>query len=161
MADEFSYYPILNDQEASDTGAYQHALDSLFNELENARQQNDSIRMLIASNRLAFIFDNREIYDSAVIFYNRSIKLAEALGEETRLANMQNNLGNIFLAWGNYKKALDLYLASLNIFNKAEDSSGISKAYNNIGIIYYDWGDMDKSLGVHGNGWVVAPISPA
>ncbi len=133
-------------QNQDDFSARYETLDSLFRDLETGQQQNDSTEILRTTFELAQIYDDREKYDSALIFYNRAIRIAEITGDKGRLALALNNLGNIYLSWGNYQKSLDLYLKSQNICIEIEDSTGISKALNNIGIIYYDWGDLEMSL---------------
>jgi len=124
----------------------QHRPDSLLAVMDTAIATHDSATMLFTAHKLARSYDDAEVYDSAVIFYNRAIRLAEASGDKAKLASMQTSLGNILLAWGNYQRALDLYLSSLNICGEIEDSTGISRSLNNIGIIYSDWGEKGISL---------------
>lgn len=124
----------------------QNEVDSLLNLLNVAVSVQDSSNILFITYKLGSSYYEGEIYDSAAIYYNKGIKLAEALDEKQSLASMQNNLGTIYLVWGNYQRALDLYLSSLAICKKIGDSAGISKALNNIGVIYSDWGEKEISL---------------
>lgn len=121
-------------------------VDSLLAEYSTAQKADDSTRMLNVLEQLAMKYDKGEKYDSAQIFYNRGIKMAESLGNDKIVCDMKNNLGNIYLYWGSYEKALELYLESLAISKRNNDSISQSKTLNNIGIIYYDWGDMEQSL---------------
>ncbi len=124
----------------------QKEVDSLLNVLNVAVAAQDSSSILFTTYKLASTYNEGESYDSASVYYNKGIRLAEALDEKASLASMQNNLGTIFLVWGNYQGALDLFLSSLATCKKIGDSAGISKSLNNIGIIYYDWGEKEISL---------------
>ena len=120
--------------------------DTLLLKLDTAQQVGDSAAMLAALYEIAFLYHDREKFDSASIFYNRGIRIADSIGDKSRLSDMQNKLGTIHHLWGNYRKAMDLYLESLLICNEINDSVGISKSLNNIGVIYSDWGEKDISL---------------
>jgi len=128
------------------TDATTHEPDSLLARFNIAEQAGDSISMLSTLSDLAKYYDDSEKFDTAAIFYNRAIRIADSISDKARLAEMQNRLGNIHLLWGSYRKALDLYLESLLICNEINDSSGISRALNNIGVIYSDWGEKAISL---------------
>ncbi len=128
------------------TDAAIHEPDSLLERFNTAKLTGDSISMLSALSDLAKFYDDSEKFDTAAIYYNRAIRIADSISDKASLAEMQNRLGNIHLLWGSYRKALDLYLESLLICNEINDSAGISKALNNIGIIYSDWGEKEVSL---------------
>ncbi|MEE4255761.1 MAG: tetratricopeptide repeat protein [Bacteroidales bacterium] len=120
--------------------------DSLLVQLDSAQQVGDSAVILSILYDLAFIYNEAEKYDSASIYYNRGMRIADSLNDKSRLSEMQSKLGNIHLFWGNYRKAMDLYLESLKICNEINDSAGISRSLNNIGVIYDTWGEKNISL---------------
>lgn len=120
--------------------------DSLLIQLDSAQQVGDSAAILAILYDIAFIYNEAEKYDSASIYYNRGIRIADSLNDKSRLSEMQSKLGNIHYFWGNYKKAMDLYLESLKICNEINDSAGISRSLNNIGVIYDTWGEKNISL---------------
>jgi len=138
-----------------DNNEYEISARYFFKELEIKLNKVDSSGITEALHHLGLSYDHWGKYDSAMIYYNKALKIAEIIDEKERVANIENNLGNIYLSWGNYEKALNYYISSLELYEEVFDSSGISMSYNNIGIIYYDWHEWDKCLSYYEKSFMV------
>ena len=82
----------------------------------------------------------------ALEYYQRSLKIAEEIGDKTGMASTIGNIGIIFYYQGDYPKALEYYQRSLKITEEIGDKTGMANAILNIGNIYKDQGDYPKAL---------------
>lgn len=85
-------------------------------------------------------------YPEGIRYYNEALKIAEEIGYNLEIANINNNLGVIFNEIGNYKLAY-IYLAeALSHFDLAEADDKKIGAYNNMGLVYLNLRNYDKAL---------------
>lgn len=130
----FATNPILRPQKN---------INNLTGELTNAKQDTTKIRIL---NKLGHGYlDSRDI-DSALVFFNRSLKLARKNHNKALEAKAIKNIGLYYDYKGNYKKALLCNNQLLTIYHQLNDSIGITYCYNSIGIILENQGNYEKAL---------------
>ena len=84
-------------------------------------------------------------YPKAHEFYNRSLDVYEALGDQKATANVLNNIGIIYLNQGDYPKALEIYHQCLDICEQIGDQDGMADVLNNLGLVHYDLGDYSTA----------------
>ncbi len=88
-------------------------------------------------NNMAMIFHNQGEYETALVYYNLSMKKREAVGDLIGLGGGYNNIGNSYCDMGNYSKSLEYLFKGLEIREKIGDSAGIANSYSNIGGVYF------------------------
>ncbi len=99
-------------------------------------------------DNLGLFYYYQDNYDSALIFYEKSIKLKQGFDKDkdSSLAKTFNNLGMVYQAQGNFDKALIFYEKALSIDKKLGIKKGMAKCFNNIGLIYYYKGEYNEAL---------------
>ncbi|HSF53742.1 MAG TPA: tetratricopeptide repeat protein, partial [Algoriphagus sp.] len=115
----------------------------------------DSIRNLISTSesdslKAVLYYDlGRHYYgyqqDTAILYAQNSIRLAESLGLEKVKANALNIMGVALLISSEYEEALKTHLQALKIRESLKDSTGMLESNLNIGNVYYRNGEMGKA----------------
>ncbi|HXP52648.1 MAG TPA: tetratricopeptide repeat protein [Bacteroidia bacterium] len=85
-------------------------------------------------------------YDSAMLFANSAVTLAEKLNFKRGLASAYRNVGMSYYYLGEYTKAKEYHTKGLEINLEIGNRVGIARGYSNIGIIYNDLGDYPTAL---------------
>lgn len=75
-------------------------------------------------------------YDEAVIQFQNSLAIFEAIEFKAGIANILSNLGATYFNAGEDTQAIDFYLRSLRISEEINDKLRIGTALNNIGGVY-------------------------
>jgi adenylate cyclase len=75
-------------------------------------------------------------YDEAVIQFQNSLTIFEAIQYKAGIANILSNLGATYFNAGEDTQAIDFYLRSLRISEEINDKLRIGTALNNIGGVY-------------------------
>lgn len=102
-----------------------------------------------ALKNTAAIFYYGGNYDSAIFYYQQSLKYYKKANYSKGIAASYQNLGNIYFQQANYKKALKYYFESLPRYEAINYQKGISSIYDAIGNVYKadnDKGNLEKSL---------------
>ncbi len=84
-------------------------------------------------------------YVDALNWYLKSMKIAENLHDESRLAVLYNNLGLVYKNQNNFDEALVYYQKSYLINEKTKNILATTNL-NNIGLIYYEKKEFEKAL---------------
>ena len=87
--------------------------------------------------------------DDAFRNYESSLKIAEELGDKSKIGKTIGNMGVIYENQGKYSKALKCYEKSLKIYEELKDKSGIAKSSGNIGVVYANQGNYSKAIEYH------------
>lgn len=85
-------------------------------------------------------------YDSAIVLYNKTIKICDTIKDWYYLSTLFNNLGNVYLKKGNRAFALNNFQKSLEASLGKVDPIENAPTQNNIGLIYTDLKQYKKSL---------------
>ncbi|MDA3884167.1 MAG: tetratricopeptide repeat-containing sensor histidine kinase [Candidatus Delongbacteria bacterium] len=85
-------------------------------------------------------------YDTAQMYFLRSLKEAERSNDNKGMSFALNNVGIVLFRIKNYRKALEYYNRSLELKKQTDDFASISTSYNNIGLIYNSLEDPKRAL---------------
>lgn len=89
--------------------------------LEYSLNDRDTQRISSSLANLGWNYYLQEQYDSAIIFYNRSLKYSIPTGNFGASANAYGNLGTIYRDMGNSDIALRFYMKALDFAKKVHD----------------------------------------
>ena len=96
--------------------------------------------------QLGLVLKYKAEYDSAMVYYNKSMEMFNELGIKRERAVILNRIANIQKRNGHFQEALESFLTALNISVEQKDTIMISAIYNNLGILYSDMGNYNKAL---------------
>jgi len=91
---------------------------------------------------LGLLFANKEDYNTAKEFYNKSLKVFNALNLKNEISDYYFNLGEICVWEKQYQKALVFYLKGLKIDQFQENLPSISSDYCMLGELYMDMDNL-------------------
>ncbi|HEX8455892.1 MAG TPA: tetratricopeptide repeat protein [Pyrinomonadaceae bacterium] len=97
-------------------------------------------------HNLGILIQSHGNYDKALEYYERSLKIAEELDDQSGIANLLNQFGIIHYKRGEYDKALEYYEQSLRIAEELDEQSGIATSLHQIGMIHQRRGNHAKAL---------------
>ena len=99
-----------------------------------------------AYNNVGYLADQHGEVNRALLFYNKSLKIQEIIGDKQGIAYSLNNMGYVYNNLNDIYKALELFHSCLNIQEQINDKYGIAVTLINIGNIYKDNGNVPKSI---------------
>jgi tetratricopeptide (TPR) repeat protein len=116
-----------------------------------------------ALHHLGIIHQDQGRYDEAATMYQKSLKIAEELGDRSGIASTLgqlaeelgdkrviattlHQLGNVHYAQGRYEEAVAMYQESLKIFEELGHRSGIASTLHQLGMIHHDQGRYDEAV---------------
>lgn len=82
----------------------------------------------------------------AAELYEHALKIADAIDETRRAAELSNQLFKIHLNSDNTALSRDLVQRSIELYRSLNDAEGVCKMLNNLGICQYKMGDYAQSL---------------
>jgi len=94
---------------------------------------------------LGLLFSNKEDYNAAKEFYNKSSKIFNRLNLKRELSDYYFNIGEIFIWEKQYQKAMDSYLQGLKIDETQMNLPSISSNYVMIGELYLEMDNLAKA----------------
>ncbi|MBI3511735.1 MAG: tetratricopeptide repeat protein [Bacteroidetes bacterium] len=97
-------------------------------------------------NKLCVEFRKAGAYDSAFVYGNAGLTLAQKIDFKKGTAYAYNNLGIVYKTKGDYTNALIYFFRSLEIDSGLGNKNGIARHLGNIGNVYSDLGDYPKAL---------------
>jgi len=92
------------------------------------------------------IYDLKGMYDSAFIFYDQGLAIAEKYDLKICKGELCNNYSITLAVTGQMEKSIDFALKALDIFESAHDSLLMGKIYNNLGSRYSELQYYQKAL---------------
>ncbi|MBN4062109.1 tetratricopeptide repeat protein [Bacteroidales bacterium AH-315-I05] len=92
-------------------------------------------------NNIGEIYRAENDLRQALGYYQRSLRMFEALNNQEDISRTLNNIGTIYDERKAYRIALEYYQRSLKIQQKLDDKTAMSATLNNIGSIYQMQGD--------------------
>lgn len=88
-------------------------------------------------NNMATIYDRQFRYSEAVEAYQKSLKIAEQLGDSVEIVSTWINLGLLNQQMGNKEKAIDIFNKTYNYRVRQRDTSGMADVLTNLAKAYY------------------------
>jgi tetratricopeptide (TPR) repeat protein len=129
----------------------------LFISLHLCAQKTDSIQQLLKTDKedttklkhliyLCWTFRSIGSFDTALVYGNKAITLANTLQYKRGMAKAYNTVGNVYHDQSDYPLALNFYLKALKLYKEAGYKNGIGSCYTNIGLVYYYQANYPKAL---------------
>lgn len=89
-----------------------------------------------ALSMLGVLYDNRGVYDTAIMLHEEAQQLAKKHDFPNILANTYHNIGLIEKNRSNYAEALQNYREALQIYQQKGNERGVATATANIALVY-------------------------
>lgn len=104
--------------------------------------------LLIADgyNRLGVVLEREKLLDSAMVYYQKSLKINESINEPLGTSYSLDNIAGIYGAKNQSLKALPYQKRSLNIRKKLNDRFGLSIALINISESFNNLNQLDSAI---------------
>ncbi|MGH9752611.1 MAG: tetratricopeptide repeat protein, partial [Blastocatellia bacterium] len=106
-------------------------------------ERDDAARLM---HNLGVLQQGRGNYEEALDYYQRSLKIAEEIGDVESVAGSLHQIGWVQQERGNYEAALDYYQRSLKIKEEIGDVAGVASSLHNIGMVQQDRGNYEEAL---------------
>ncbi|MBN2595425.1 MAG: tetratricopeptide repeat protein, partial [Marinifilaceae bacterium] len=84
-------------------------------------------------------------YDSAFVYYEKSIPQFEAINSKVDIGKVLGNIGLLYRKQGKYDKALEYYLDNLKIYKEGNYEEGLGSVFNNLGNLYFETKEINKA----------------
>ena len=84
--------------------------------------------------------------DTAILFGNRALHLAEKINYPKGQAQSYNDLGIVYIGRGDFPQALDYFEKAMAIRTDLGDTAGMASLYNKIGIVHQKQGELKLAL---------------
>jgi len=95
---------------------------------------------------LAGTYSDLKEFETALQYYQKSLKLFEQSDFKHGEASAISGIGNVYQSINQNEKALDYHFQSLELNQNSKFKVGISRSFSDIGTCYEDFGDYDKAL---------------
>lgn len=100
-------------------------------------------------NSIGRMLSRLEKYDSALLYFDKSITLYDSIGLNAEKSAVYLNLAGVYFELAQYDKALAIYQDALNQYKKNNDIEGIIMARFNIALINERLGKYTKALQIY------------
>ncbi|MCH8907173.1 MAG: tetratricopeptide repeat protein [Candidatus Heimdallarchaeota archaeon] len=88
-------------------------------------------------------------FDTSLKYYEKSLEIANEIGNQHFIAGMVNNVGSIYRSKGELDAALEFFQKGLLISEENGFQQVTATSYSNIGNIYDQRGELDNALKYH------------
>lgn len=92
------------------------------------------------------VYEATSNFDSALLFFNKSLAIKQALGDTTDIAASLNNIAMVYDQLGKDEMALTNYFQALRMYEAVNDLFSEAMVLGNIGIVYKKQKDYAKVL---------------
>ena len=121
-------------------------IDSLLSLLKTTKEDTNFVKTL---NNLGRIEAQIGKYDSAVVCFNKALKLSIKMAFKRGESVSNNSLGIVYYLQGDYPNALQYYFATLKVNREIGNKQGMASTYNNIGLINYIQNNYEEAQNKH------------
>ncbi|WP_163717182.1 tetratricopeptide repeat-containing sensor histidine kinase [Mangrovibacterium lignilyticum] len=111
-----------------------------------AKELEDEESVVMAMNSLAAYHMNLGHYSESFDLFFSSLKKAQELGLDDRVATIELNIGSILTTRGDRVNGLRYLLKSLSYYEQHNDEKIQARILNNVAVNYHYWKDYDKAL---------------
>ncbi|MDR6944476.1 tetratricopeptide repeat protein [Mucilaginibacter pocheonensis] len=123
------------------------AIDNYLNSLAYFGKANNLRGEAKVYNNIGVLFRDHD-YDRSLVYLNKSLVIAQKIGDDKLIAASYLNIGNTYNRKNNFYQALNYYDKSYHLFSKLKDSVNLIQCLLNRGVIFYKLKDYDKALGL-------------
>ncbi|MGD1944970.1 MAG: tetratricopeptide repeat protein [Croceivirga sp.] len=96
-------------------------------------------------NYSGIVYSNLIAHDSALYYYNESLKYVELANYPKGKATTLINAGNVYNYIGDYDKVVENYLEAIQIAEKLHDSTYVAITYQNLASVYLSLEKNDRA----------------
>lgn len=96
--------------------------------------------------KLGRYFYNTGEYDSALVYYNKTMLQASEQKNYKLQAAAYGSMGNLYYSRGEFIKAMEVYLKDLQLLEANNDKESIGAVTGNLGLVYGDLGNYKKAM---------------
>lgn len=93
-----------------------------------------------------WIYLNMGDFEKAYEMLQRSVDVAEGIGDEEYISEAYHLLGTFYHDKGDYNKSIEMLKKALNLRKSMEEERGVSASTNNLGVVYWSQGRLDEAL---------------
>lgn len=105
--------------------------------LRNWQIINNKAELASTENRIGSMFLARNMFDSALIQYNKALTLRIELKDTAAIALTFNNIATLYKNQKQFDSALVNMKKSINMMLIINDKNGLAESYNNLGGLYW------------------------
>ena len=127
-------------------GDYVGATRNFLKALNSYTNNNDSLGIAEANNKLGNVYWVSKKYDKALEYFQKALKIVKNTDNYRYISRFLGNIGLIYRAKGDYKKALDYYNQSLELNRKTGNKFDASIDLGNIAVLYLKMNDSETAL---------------
>lgn len=99
-----------------------------------------------SSGWLAFLFEQRGVIDSALLYYNRALAVDIQTKNKKEQGQVLNNIAAIYKDQGKTAEALSYYQQSIALAQETHSPQSMTAPLNNIGLLYQHQGQLQLAL---------------
>lgn len=99
-----------------------------------------------ALNIIGLSYDYLAKPDSALYFYQESIKLKRSINDLNGIGSVYSNIGVMYYFQNDFEKAVNYYNKAQQQYDLTKNEKGSSGVYNNLGIIYKQQKKYDQAI---------------
>jgi signal transduction histidine kinase len=115
--------------------------------LHTAIRYSDKPNEIVANSLLGILYSQSGNYPKALEYMLASLKLAEEVGDKSKLAALNQNLGNVYNDMEDYDRAIGYYKNSIATFQSVVPKVVVPPAlYNNIGSVLIHQKEYKEAL---------------
>ncbi|MDJ0705470.1 MAG: tetratricopeptide repeat protein [Leptolyngbyaceae cyanobacterium MO_188.B28] len=116
----------------------------------------------VAYHNLGIVAEKQRQFDQAVAYYQKSLEILEAAGNDYNAASDYHQLGNVAEAQRQFDQAVAYYQKALEIYEAAGDDYNAADEYQGLGDVAKEQGNLDAAAtyyqqaveaSIAGNGW--------
>ncbi len=105
------------------------------------------------SNAIFKYFQND--LDSAIYYFEKSLRSFENLGFREKVASLKNNIGILYETKGDYEKSIQSHLESIKIKEELGNIRGVAASKYNIGNLWTELGDYSRAKAFYNEAYVI------
>jgi len=93
-------------------------------------------------SKIAYALSRISEYDSALVYYSKSLEIREATQNKLGVINTKNFIGNVYKRMGSYDKAFDYYTEALSLIPDTALNKARAFTFVNIGSVFIETGNL-------------------
>jgi len=103
----------------------------------------------VLANDLGTLHHDKGEWERAIEYHERSLAVAQKVGDEYAVARTLNNLGSVYQGKGEWERAIESYERSQAILKKVGDEHRMATIFNNLGEIYRVKKEWEQAIEYH------------
>ena len=123
---------------------FSNALKNLELALENFKEGDDIINLIIVHNEIGLIHEETGFFDQAIYHFDRALSFIEKIDDKIKEIQVLNNLGNVYHLINDLENANTYYQKALTLADNEKFESEAIKTASNLVEILLPLGEYDR-----------------